>query len=57
MRGLIKQGCVAVLSVVCVSGLLSACSPPTRPTAKAVPTETLKVNPELVKNKTEGQLK
>ena len=37
--------------------LIGACTPPVRPPAKAVPTETLKVNPELVKNKMEGQLK
>ena len=37
--------------------LLGACTPPTRPPAKAVPTETLKVNPDLVKDKTGGQSK
>ncbi|MEY4592713.1 MAG: hypothetical protein RIR18_1608 [Pseudomonadota bacterium] len=35
--------------------LLGACSPPTRPVAKAVPTETLKVSPELLKGKTVDQ--
>lgn len=41
--------------VLFVSGVLglSACSPATRPVAKAVPTETLKVNPELVKKSSE----
>jgi hypothetical protein len=37
------------LSLICFASTLAACSPPVRPPAKAVPSETLKVAPELLK--------
>jgi hypothetical protein len=49
-RTVIRTAMLKLLALICCVSTLAACSPPVRPPAKAVPSETLKVAPELLKD-------